>query len=251
MITKNVLIVSTLMLASVPALFAASPRVPEKSSNAPKQQPERRPAYSAAGYSDWQTSISVEGFYGAAQKKLLTDDLDELDIGGVSFRYTKTCTESLSKTRGIYPEFFGMLTLGGGSLDQTWYQTGYDYYRSVELNYDLFTMQLAAGVNLRCPVSERVSVFAGVRAGIAYENVEGELKVRTPYDREEDAREEDALGILYGAEIGADFLVDEKLTLFACMGYVASTARPEFDVYGVKLKAQSYMTFSLGLRYMF
>lgn len=244
MITKNVLIVSTLMLASVPALFAASPRVPEKSSNAPKQQPERRPAYSAAEYSDWQTSISVEGFYGAAQKKLDTDDLDKLDIGGVSFRYTKTCADSLSVTQSIYPEFFGMLTLGGGSLDQTWY----GYGDSEELNYDLFTTQISAGANLRCPVSERVSVFAGVRAGIAYENVKAEVRYnsRTLY-----SGEEDALGFLYGAEIGADFLVDEKLSLFACMGYVASTARPEFDVYGLKLKAQSYLTFSLGLRYMF
>lgn len=247
MITKNVLIVSTLMLASVPALFAASPRVPEKSSNAPKQQPERRPAYSAAEDSDWLDSISVEGFYGAAQKKLYTDDLDKLDIGGVSFRYTKTCTESLSQTQGIYPEFFGMLTLGGGSLDQTWYD---GYWDSEELNYDLFTTQLSAGVNLRCPVSERVSVFAGVRAGIAYENVKAEVRYnsRTQY-----SGEEDAIGFLYGAEIGADFLVNEKLSLFACMDYVASTARPEFDVYGekVKLKAQSYLTFSLGLRYMF
>lgn len=119
MIIKNVLIASTLMLASVPALFAASPWVPEKSSNAPKKQPERRPAYSAVEDFDWLGSISVEGFYGAAQKKLRTDDLDELDISGVSFRYTKTSTESLSKTQSIYPEFFGMLTLGGGSLDQT------------------------------------------------------------------------------------------------------------------------------------
>lgn len=247
MITKNVLIVSTLMLASVPALFAASPWTSEERSSAPKQQPERRPAYSAAEDSDWLDSISVEGFYGAAQKKLYTDDLDKLDIGGVSFRYTKTCTESLSQTQGIYPEFFGMLTLGGGSLDQTWY--GYGDYE--ELNYDLFTMQLAAGFNLRCPVSERVSVFAGVRAGIAYENVEVEYNDYNP--RTLYSGEEDALGILYGAEIGADFLVNEKLSLFACMGYVASTARPEFDVYGekVKLKAQSYMTISLGLRYMF
>lgn len=246
MITKNVLIASTLMLASVPALFAASPWVPAGSSRAPQSQPMRSPAYSAAEDSDWLGSISVEGFYGHALTKLETDDLDKLDIGGVSFRYTATRSDSLSVTQSIYPEFFGMFSLGGGSLDQTWY----GYRESAEWNYDLFTTQLAAGCNLRCPVSERVSVFAGVRAGIAYENVEAEVRYnsRTLY-----SGNEDALGFLYGGEIGADFLVNEKLSLFACVGYVASTARPEFDVYGekIKLKAQSYLTFSFGVRYMF
>lgn len=248
MIAKNVLIASTLMLASVPALFAASPRVPAERSRAPQSQPARTPAHSSyAEDSDWLGSISVEGFYGSAQKKLLKDDLDELDIGGVSFRYTATRSDPLSKTQSVYPEFFGMFSLGGGSLDQTWY----DYSGSKERNYDLFTTQLAAGFNLRCPVSERVSVFAGVRAGIAYENVEAEVRdnSRTLY-----SKDEDALRFLYGGEIGADFLVNEKLSLFACVGYVASTARPEFfyvDGENYKLKAQSYLTFSFGVRYMF
>ncbi|MGN0885344.1 MAG: outer membrane protein [Candidatus Spyradosoma sp.] len=250
MITKNVLIASTLMLASVPALFAASPWVPAERSRAPRSQPARNPAYSAAEDSDWLGSISVEGFYGHALTKLETDDLDKLDIGGVSFRYTATRSDPLSKTQSVYPEFFGMFSLGGGSLDQTWY---YGYYESEELNYDLFTTQLAAGCNLRCPVSERVSVFAGVRAGIAYENVDVEANYYYYSSHARYSGKEDAIGFLYGGEIGADFLVNEKLSLFACVGYVASTARTEFDVYGdkYKLKAQSYLTFSFGVRYMF
>ena len=249
MITKNVLIASTLMLASAPALFAASPWIPAERSRAPQSQPMRSPADSAAEDSDWLGLISVEGFYGHALTKLETDDLDKLDIGGVSFRYTATRSDPLSKTQSVYPEFFGMFSLGGGSLDQTWY----GYRERAELNYDLFTTQLAAGFNLRCPVSERVSVFAGVRAGLAYENVDVEYNYDYYSSRTRYSGNEDALGFLYGGEIGADFLVNEKLSLFACVGYVASTARPEFDVYGdkYKLKAQSYLTFSFGVRYMF
>lgn len=197
----------------------------------------------------WVSAISAEAFYGAGLEKLykgdLVDeegDLDELDIGGISVRYTvrKQTTDAVS------PEFFGIVSLGGGSLDQTWYYLDGD----VERNYDLFTMQTAVGANIRVQPSDKFSIFAGARVGFSIESLGVEWKDNgiTYYDKTESA-----VGFLYGAGIGAQFNFNEHNGMTVGVDYVGSTAEPEFDVYGytVKAEAQSYVLFSIGYKFTF
>lgn len=190
----------------------------------------------------WVSAISAEAFYGAGLEKLDKNDLDELDIGGISVRYTgrKQTTDAVS------PEFFGIVSLGGGSLDQTWYYLDGD----VERNYDLFTMQTAVGANIRVQPSDKFSIFAGARVGFSIESLGVEWKDNgiTYYDKTESA-----VGFLYGAGIGAQFNFNEHNGMTVGVDYVGSTAEPEFDVYGytVKAEAQSYVLFSIGYKFTF
>lgn len=195
----------------------------------------------------WTSSISVEGFYGSAQEKLYKElDMDELDIGGLSVRYTSR------KQTGeiISPEVFGIVSLGGGSLDQTW-SSG--YYRD-ELNYELFTMQAAVGANIRVQATDNFSLFAGARIGLALESLDMEatsMNYSSSYWHYDG--NEVSLGFLYGVGIGAQLDITEHHGITVGLDYVASTAEPEFDVDGatVKIEAQSYIMLSIGYKYTF
>lgn len=191
-----------------------------------------------ASSNGWVSAISAEAFYGAGLEKLDKDDLDKLNIGGISVRYTgrKQTTDAVS------PEFFGIVSLGGGSLDQTWYG-----YRSVEQNYDLFTMQTAVGANIRVQTSDKFSIFAGARVGFSIESLGVEYKRNgiTYYDKTESA-----VGFLYGAGIGAQFSFAKHNGTTVGVDYVGSTAEPDFGNFG-KAEAQSYVLFSIGYKFTF
>lgn len=195
----------------------------------------------------WTSSISVEGFYGLAQEKLYKErDMDELDIGGLSVRYTSR------KQTGeiISPEVFGIVSLGGGSLDQTW---SYINYRE-ELSYELFTMQAAVGANIRVQATDNFSLFAGARIGLALESLDIEATAMSSSDYWHVDWNEVNLGFLYGVGIGAQLDITEHHGITVGLDYVASTAEPEFDVDDgdtVKLEAQSYIMLSIGYKYTF
>lgn len=191
-----------------------------------------------ASSNGWVSAISAEAFYGAGLEKLDKEDLGELNIGGISVRYTsrKQTADAVS------PEFFGIVSLGGGSLDQTWYG-----YSNVERNYDLFTMQTAVGANIRVQTSDKFSIFAGARVGFSIESLGVEYKYngKTLYDQTESA-----VGFLYGAGIGVQFNFDKHNGMTAGVDYVGSTAEPDFGG-GAKAEAQSYVLFSIGYKFTF
>lgn len=204
-------------------------------------------------YSGWISSFSVEGFYGAAQEKLFKDfDIDKLDIGGLSIRYTGR----MSTTSPVFPELFGITSVGRGTLDQTWHGYGYDpYFGEVsyteELNYELLTAQFAIGANIRFQPTEKFSLFAGVRVGLAYESIDLEYKENgwKKYDKTESD-----VGFLYGIGIGADFNITKHHGITVSVDYVGSTAEPDFDnIDGEKIKSeeQSYVMVSVGYKYTF
>ena len=207
-------------------------------------------------YSGWISSFSVEGFYGAAQEKLFKDfDIDKLDIGGLSIRYTGR----MSTTSPVFPELFGITSVGGGTLDQTWYGYGYHPYFGEgsyreELNYDLFSAQFAIGANIRFQPTEKFSIFAGVRVGLDIEYVEYEYK----YNSYRDQKNNTDVGFLYGIGIGADFNITKHHGITFAVDYVCSTAQPEFEKiyisgshYTVKTEEQSYIMVSVGYKYTF
>lgn len=193
--------------------------------------------------SAWASSVGVEAFYACGNKKMMSDDLDEVDIGGVSLRYSVANTsKSLIAGTRIFPEFYGILSIGGGSLDQTIYYYG----GRVEWNYDVFTVQAAVGANLRCFVTDAFSVFGGVRLGVAYEDVEIE-EYATGYGSYTES--ESDIGLLYGIGVGAEWNFKDRHSLTFGLDYVASTAQPEFDDF--ELDKQSYVVFSVGYKYRF
>ena len=193
----------------------------------------------------WEYSVSVSPFFGWGQKKLDSEDLDTLDIAGVGVKGSAVIRESILPGAKLFPEIFGLVNIGGGSLDQTWYYYGGSY----EQNYDLTTVQAAVGANLRLEIDDRVSVFGGIRAGLAYENLE--LEVREGYYRKT-WRESD-VGLLYGIGFGTDVRINDHSGVTVALDYVGSTAQPEFDIYGEKAEAekQSYIMLSVGYKYTF
>lgn len=193
----------------------------------------------------WEYSVSASPFFGWGQEKLFSNDLDKLDIAGVGVKASAVIKESILPGTKLFPEIFGLVNIGCGSLDQTWYYYGGSYER----NYDLTTVQAAVGANLRLEIDDRVSVFGGIRAGLAYENLEVEAQ-------EEGHRwtwEESDVGLLYGIGFGADVRINDHSGVTVALDYVGSTAQPEFDIYGEKAEAkkQSYIMLSVGYKYTF
>lgn len=193
----------------------------------------------------WEYSVSVSPFFGWGQKKLDSEDLDTLDIAGVGVKGSAVIRESILPGAKLFPEIFGLINIGGGSLDQTWYYYGGSY----EQNYDLTTVQAAVGANLRLEIDDRVSVFGGVRAGLAYENLE--IEARGGYSRR--TWEESDVGLLYGIGFGTDVRINDHSGVTVALDYVGSTAQPEFDISGEKVEAekQSYIMLSVGYKYTF
>lgn len=204
----------------------------------------------------YASALSVEAFYAWANDKMTSDDIDKVDVGGVSLRYAVTNTStSIGAGTRIFPEFYGILSFGGGSLDQTWDRYYYNsLFNSVghvrkECNYDVLTVQAAVGANLRCFVTDNFSVFGGVRLGLAYESLEVELyESGSGTDKEK----ESDVGFLYGLGVGAEWEIRKRHSLTLGFDYVASTAQPEFDgdIQG-KPDKQSYLVLSVGYKYRF
>lgn len=191
----------------------------------------------------YASALSVEAFYAWANDKMMSEDLDEVNIGGVSLRYTAANTStSLGAGTRIFPEFYGILSIGGGSLEQT----AHYYGGRQEWNYDVFTVQAAVGANLRCFVADNFSVFGGVRIGLAYEDVEIEA-YQSGYGSVTES--ESDVGFLYGIGVGAEWEIRKRHSLTLGLDYIASTAQPDFD--GFELDKQSYIVLSVGYKYRF
>lgn len=195
--------------------------------------------------------VSVEAFYGAANDELFEGDLDKLNIGGISIRRSYEHKKSEVSGAVVLPEFYFIGSVGGGSLDQTWYYGGGEYESQ---DCTLISVQIAGGANLRCYVNERFSVFGGVRLGAVYESIDVDSKYQLPgYGTFSYSKQEGALGLLYGIGAGAELRLGESSGLTFGIDYVASTAQPEFNVYGTKIEAdeQSYVMFSVGAKFLF
>ena len=198
----------------------------------------------------WEYSVSVSPFLGWGQKKLFSDDLDKLDIAGIGVKGSAVIRESILPGAKLFPEIFGLVNIGGGSLDQT----RYGYGEREELNYDLTTMQATVGANLRLEINDRVSVFGGVRVGLAYENLEVESRyVAYGYGSYSNSWEEADVGINYGVGFGADVRINDHSGVTVALDYVGSTAQPEFNASGKTFEAekQSYIMLSVGYKYTF
>ena len=195
--------------------------------------------------------MAVEAFYGAANDELFEGDLDKLNIGGISIRRSYEYKKSVVTGALVLPEFYIIGSVGGGSLDQTWY---YGYGESESLDCSLVSVQIAGGANLRCYMNDCFSVFGGVRVGAVYESVDADWKYQLPgYGTVSYSKQEGALGLLYGIGAGGELHLSSKSALTFGIDYVASTAQPEFSVYGAKLEAdeQSYVMFSVGAKFLF
>jgi len=190
----------------------------------------------------WIPSVSVEAFYGAAMEKLWKEvDLDEVNIGGVNVRYS-----AIKETSSIVsPEIFGIFSLGGGSLDQTW-----DVYGShLEINYDLLTGYVAGGANLRIQASDKISFFVGGRLGLSV----GSLDVDYEENGYSESESDTAAGLLYGVGIGVQSNFNEHHGVTLGLDFIGSTAEFKFgdDEMELEMEKQSYIVFSVGYKYTF
>lgn len=199
-----------------------------------------------ASSSGWVSAISGDLFYGFAQDELIKNSkLDDIDIAGLSVRYTG----HLKTDSPIFPEFFGIASFGAGSDDYKEYYVGSK--ETNEYDCDLFSAQFAVGANIRFQPTEKFSLFAGVRVGLAYESIDLEYKENgwKKYDKTESE-----VGFLYGIGVGADFNITKHHGITVSVDYVGSTAEPDFDyIDGEKIKTekQSYVMVSVGYKYTF
>lgn len=241
---KTALLASVSVLSLTPIAWAA-----EESDWATSENTLSANANSQAG--SYVSFVSVEAFYGAANDKLSSGDLDKLNIGGISIRRSYEYKKSIVTGALVLPEFYLIGSVGGGALDQTW---NYGYGETESLDCSLGTVQFAGGANLRCYVNDRFSVFGGVRIGAAYESIDVDWKYQLPgYGRVSYSKREGAFGLLYGVGAGAELRLGEKSALTFGIDYVGSTAQPEFNIYGEKLEMeeQSYVMFSVGAKFLF
>ena len=241
---KTVLLASALTLALTPIAWSAEESDWTTSENTPSSNVNSQ----VGGYVSF---VSVEAFYGAANDKLSSGDLDKLNIGGISIRRSYEYKKSVVTGALVLPEFYLIGSIGGGSLDQTW---DYGYGEVESLDASLVTAQFAGGANLRCYVNDRFSIFGGVRIGAAYESVDVDWKYRLPgYGEISYSKQEGAFGFLYDVGAGAELRLGEKSALMFGIDYVGSTAQPEFNIYGEKLEMeeQSYVMFSVGAKFLF
>ena len=179
-------------------------------------------------------SVSVKLFYGNSQKKAIKDsDVPRVDIGGVTFEYTKNLTS--------YIDFVAAASIGGGNseCDRTYY--GFKYKEELTL----VTYEAEFGVNFTAPICDSFSLFIGPRIGVnaLYAKYEGKSSWYSETISDTD------IGFLYGADAGAVFSFTDQHALTFGVGYRASTARPEDK--GEKLEEQSWVRVSLGYRFSF
>jgi len=196
----------------------------------------------AEGNNGWIPSVSVEAFYGVAMEKLWKEvDLDEVNIGGVNVRFS-----AIKETSSIVsPEIFGIFSLGGGSLDQTWY----GYGAHAEINYDLLTGYVAGGANLRIQATDKISFFVGGRLGLSVGSLDGDYEVVYNGYSESGSESDTAAGLLYGVGIGVQSNFNEHHGVTLGLDFIGSTAEFEFD--DLKMEKQSYIVFSVGYKYTF
>ena len=180
-------------------------------------------------------SVSVKLFYGNSQKKAIKDsDVPRVDIGGVTFEYTKNLTS--------YIDFVAAASIGGGSSE---YDFSSPYFKFNE-KLTLVSYEAEVGVNFTAPVGDKFSFFIGPRVGV------NALYAKYEYSDSDDDSEtlsDTDIGFLYGADAGAVFSFTDQHALTFGVGYRASTARPEDK--GEKLEEQSWVRVSLGYRFSF
>lgn len=240
---KTTLLASVLALAFSQSAWATEESGRTTDGNVPV-------AHSDSQGGNYVSFVSVEAFYGMANDEISDGDLDKLNIGGLSIRRSYEYKKSVITEAVVLPELYIIGSVGGGSLDQTWYGYGV----SESMDYSLLTMQIAGGANLRCCVNDRFSVFGGARIGVAYESLEIDYKYRQYGVGEASfSKREGAFGLLYGIGVGAELRISSSGSLTFGIDYVGSTAQPEFDIYGAKAEAeeQSYVMFSVGAKFQF
>lgn len=231
---KLPLLAALIGLSLVPVAGTAAPWADRNAVPAPAPEPaETEP-------SQWVSAIGVEGFYAKANEEILDGSVfEKVNLGGLSVRWSAANTQrSVIVGALVFPEIYGILSIGGGSSD---YRGSYERY-----DLDMSFAQAALGANLRCFVNDQFSVFGGVRLGFAYENVEIESEDSTYLYKQE----ESDVGLLYGIGVGAELELAPHHSVTLGIDYVASTAQPDFGD-GDKLKKQSYIIFSIGYKYRF
>lgn len=192
--------------------------------------------------------LSIEGFYGSAQKDLLKEikGLDKVDVAGINARMTYPMTNTDSV---LVPELFFLAGIQGGSVEESAYYLNGDYSK---YDFSLVEFHAAVGGNLRLAVCDWFSLVGRVQVGLSWESVEADNSYREGYSHGSYNKTESDIGLLYGCGLGAEFKIGQGALVLGA-DYIGSTAAPEFSDEGEKFKCekQSYVTYSVGYKFFF
>lgn len=182
------------------------------------------------------SSLSVKATYSLATEDFVADE--SVDLMGVTLEYTKRFGSSTSV---VQPEFLVSLGFGYGTEDFDVYVYHWYGSHSDHLDLDVYSVNLALGVNLRFNLGDSVSLWLGPRVGSNFMYLDYELSGCSEGGSDNDSD----FGFLYGGEFGLDINFTPHQTLTFGVGYLASTATPE------DIEEQSYVQFSVGYKYTF
>lgn len=213
-------------------------------------------------------SVGAEIFQAFAREDIFDDyrgrNIDKIDLTGANVKISYTLPHK--DTEIFDTEFFGLMgfATGSNSISTSDQINATNGRTTNDFDTDVSMFQMLVGVNLRYTVSERVSVFGGVKVGFGYFDVSTDAETETltvnngEIERTRNRRTagNSDIGINYGLGVGVDFAITENHAITLGLDYLASTARPEINTGGnnnddIKMNKQSYGIISLGYRYNF
>lgn len=179
----------------------------------------------AAGASDYSRfSVSLEAVYAAATKK---DTRGGIDMAGIDLRMNFDPDESNQLSVGIVmlggSEYIG----GGADLDAT-------------------NVALLVGYRYRVSLTDRLSAFIGVRAGVVYADYERDYGHYSGWDVY--LSDDDTCAACAG-EIGLSFLLSEHWSVRGGYEFYGNTM--SLGGGAAKYEEQQYHLFQLGAEYRF
>ena len=204
-------------------------------------------------------SLSVETFYGAAQKDLLKiydEKLGKTDIAGVNIIFSKTLQSGivLPNSQRVVPEFFGMFSVGTGSESVSYTEASNSWRRTIKLDADILTVSALGGADLRWWITDNFSVTGGVKLGLNYTDLTGTLVYReTGYETDRFSVGSNDVGFVYGIGVGGAYKFNKNHSVEFGLDYMSFGTQHKFHAWtdSERVKKQSYVMVSLGYKYTF
>lgn len=154
------------------------------------------------------------------------DELYDCDLAQVEFEYAYRFTKYQALTVDV--------AIGGGGGDVEMMLYGHHRPRYFEYEYDRNTFSLMVGYRVQLPVTERLSLAAGVKAGLDIQSLALDYYpydgYYDPYDGTyySDPEQTDTVaGFKYAAYAGLNYQLGERTSLEIGYQFSSSTARPE------------------------
>ena len=190
-------------------------------------------------------SFEISTAYDSAGDKLY-DESGKVNTIGVELTGVYALDESKAITL--------RLGVGYGSHETEYtvhddYYFGYDDYVFTD-KYSLIRVNLMPGFRYTMSLSDKAKCFAGVNAGLVFQNVTNEWTE----DGDSDSKNANSIGLGYSAEIGFIYNFSERVSVLAAYQFSGSTNKTELDWGdGVKStsKQQSYNTIRAGVSIRF